>query len=116
MHPRALLVDTTPYLSPHLLLDGLSADLAERRVPGAPHTISEIVAHLTFWQDWFRGRCDGTAGPMPASAALGWAAPEAGGWETVRARFLQGLDRLADLAAASDHGRRLEPPIEVPPL
>ena len=75
---RELLPDTTPYLSPRLVLDGLTPDLADRRVPGAPHTIAEIVAHMAFWQDWFRGRCDGTAGPMPASAALGWVAPEAG--------------------------------------
>jgi hypothetical protein len=27
-----------------------SPDLADRRVPGAPHTVSEIVAHMAFWQ------------------------------------------------------------------
>jgi uncharacterized damage-inducible protein DinB len=116
MDPRALLADTTPYLSPRLVLDGLSPDLAERRVAGAPHTVADIVAHMTFWQEWFRRRCEGTAGPMPASAALGWVAPAAGGWETVRARFLEGLERLVELGTAADPGRRIDPPIEFPPL
>ena len=116
MHARELLADTTPHLSPRLVLDGLAPDLADRRVPGAPHTISEIVAHMAFWQDWFRGRCDGTAGPMPASAALGWVAPEPDAGTRSAAGFLEGLDRLVALGAASDHGRRIDPPIEFPPL
>ncbi len=116
MQARDLLIDTTPHLAPRLVLDGLSTDLADRRVPGAPHTVSEIVAHMAFWQDWFRGRCDGTAGPMPASAALGWAAPGAGRWDEVRAGFLEGLDRLVTLGTASDRDRRIDPPIEFPPL
>jgi uncharacterized damage-inducible protein DinB len=116
MQPRELLADTTAYLSPRLVLDGLPPDLADRCVPGAPHTIAEIVAHMTFWQAWFRGRCDGTAGPMPAPAALGWVAPEAGRWDAVRAGFLDGLDRLVALGAASDRDRRIDPPIEFPPL
>jgi uncharacterized damage-inducible protein DinB len=116
MHTRELLVDTTPYLSPRLALDGLTPELADRRIPGAPHTIAEIVAHLAFWQVWFSGRCDGTAGPMPASAALGWIAPEPGQWEVVRSHFLYGLDRLVALGAAGVHERRIDPPIEFPPL
>ncbi|MEO5822978.1 MAG: DinB family protein [Vicinamibacteraceae bacterium] len=116
MHTRELLVDTTPYLSPRLALDGITPELADRRIPGAPHTIAEIVAHMAFWQTWFSGRCDGTAGPMPASASLGWVAPEPGQWGAVRSRFLDGLDRLVALGAASDHARRVDPPIEFPPL
>jgi len=116
MQAHALLADTTAYLSPRLVLEGLPPDLPDRRVPGAPHTIAEIVAHMAFWQGWFRGRCDGTAGPMPASAALGWVAPEAGSWDAVRTGFLDGLDRLVTLGAASDRGRRIDPPIEFPPL
>ena len=116
MHARELLADTTPYLSPRYILDGLSPDLADGRVAGAPHTIAEIVAHMTFWQAWFRGRCDGASGPMPGSAALGWIAPDAGRWDAVRARFLEDLDRLVAFGAAADCGRRIDPPIEFPPL
>jgi uncharacterized damage-inducible protein DinB len=116
MQARELLADTTAYLSPRLVLDGLAPDLADRRTAGAPHTIAEIVAHMAFWQAWFRGRCDGTAGPMPASAALGWVAPGAGRWDAVRAGFLEDLERLVAFGAASDHGRRVDPPIEFQPL
>jgi uncharacterized damage-inducible protein DinB len=116
MHARELLADTAPYLSPRLVLDGLPPDLADRRVTGAPHTITEIVAHMTFWQAWFGGRCDGRGGAMPASAALGWVAPGTGHWDPVRTAFLEGLDRLVALGTASDHGRRIDPSIEFPPL
>jgi len=116
MHPRELLTDTAAYLSARHALDGLTADLAERRLPGAPHTIAEIVAHMVFWQEWFAGRCDGTAGPMPASAAPGWIAPAGGSWDTLRARLLSGLDHLASLGGDADRERRIDPPIEFPPL
>ena len=85
-------------------------------LPHAPHTIAEIVAHVAFWQTWFAGRCDGTAGPMPASASLGWVATAPGQWDDVRSRFTDGLDRLVALGAASDAARPIEPPIEFPPL
>jgi uncharacterized damage-inducible protein DinB len=116
MHARELLADTTPYLSPRLVLDGLAPELADRRVDGAPHTIAEIVVHMAFWQAWFRGRCEGTACPMPASAALGWVAPQPGRWDAVKAGFLEDLDRLVALGAASDQERRIDPPIEFAPL
>jgi uncharacterized damage-inducible protein DinB len=116
MDPRPLLLDTIPYLSPRLVLDGLTPDLAGRRVSGATHSIAELVAHLAFWQDWFCGRCDGTAGPMPTSAATGWPAPDPEGWERVRQRFLEGLERLAAIGSTGDPHRRLDPPIEFPPI
>jgi uncharacterized damage-inducible protein DinB len=116
MDPRPLLIDTLPFLSPRHTLDGLTAELVERRVPGTPHTISAIVAHIAFWQDWFAGRCDGAAGPMPQSAATGWPAPEPGGWEPLRQRFLDGLERVVTLGAAGEQHRRIDPPIEFPPL
>ncbi len=116
MHPRELLTDTAPYLSARHALDGLTADLADVRIPGAPHTIAEIVSHMVFWQEWFAGRCDGTAGPMPASAAAGWIGPASASWDTLHARLLLGLERLVSLAAAADGQRRLDPPVEFPPL
>jgi len=116
MDPRPLLIDTLPFLSPRNALDGLTPVLAERRVPGAPHAIGDIVAHLAFWQHGFAGRCDGTPGPMPPSAATGWPAPEPGAWDGLRQRFLDGLERVVALGAAGDQGRRLDPPIEIPPL
>jgi uncharacterized damage-inducible protein DinB len=116
MDPRPLLIDTVAFLSPGAALDGLAADVAGRRVTGTTHSIAEVVAHLAFWQDWFCGRCDGTGGPMPASAAAGWPAADAGDWEALRRRFLDGLERLATIGAAGDPRRRIDPPIEFAPM
>jgi uncharacterized damage-inducible protein DinB len=116
MDARPLLIDTVPFLSPRLTLDGLTPELADRRVDGTPHTIAAIVAHLVFWQEWFAGRCDGTGGPMPQSASAGWIAPAPGSWDALRQRFLDGLERLAVLASTDDLARRLDPPIEFAPL
>jgi uncharacterized damage-inducible protein DinB len=116
MDTRSLLIETTPFLSPRPALDGLAPELADRHVAGAPHTIAEIVAHLVFWQDWFAGRCVGSSGPVPRAAAIGWPAPAPRQWDHVRQQFLDGLDRLVAIGAAADQARRIDPPIEFPPL
>lgn len=115
MDARELLVETSPSIAPARALEALSTGQAEHR-HGSLHTIAEIVAHLAFWQDWFRGRCEGAAGPMPASASQGWPPPAAGSWPAVRARFLEGLDSLVAMAERQDDARVIAPPIEFPPL
>jgi uncharacterized damage-inducible protein DinB len=91
----------------------LSPRHAEARPAGAPHSIAEIVAHMTFWQAWFLDRCDGQDTPMIVSAALGWPSVAEGEWETVRRQFEDGFGR--GLALSRDSTRldtRLSPPIE----
>jgi hypothetical protein len=68
MNAREFLVSPIAYLAPDKLLDGLSDADAERRLSGASHSIAEIVAHLSFWQDWFLARCRGDARPMVTAA------------------------------------------------
>jgi uncharacterized damage-inducible protein DinB len=115
MNPRELLIETTPFIPPARALEGVTIEEAERRLSPA-HSIAEIVAHLAFWQDWFRARCEGSPEPMAASAALGWLEAAPGGWSEVRARFLEGLERLAALGSRLDNSRAIEPPLEFPPL
>jgi uncharacterized damage-inducible protein DinB len=115
MRARALLSDNHAHIPALSALDGLTPDAADARIAHAPHSIAEIVAHLTFWQEWFCGRCDGFAGPLPSSAALGWPAPAPGSWDTVRARFAAGLERATALGNG-DTDRPISPPIEFPPL
>ena len=112
---REFLISPIAYLAPGKALDGLSAGDAARRVPGVSHTVAEIVAHLSFWQDWFYARCTGDPQPMVASAATGWPAVHADEWSALQSRF---VDRLHQLAALGDGdlSRRLAPPIEFPPL
>ena len=115
MNPRELLIETTPFIAPARALEGLTTEEAERRLSPA-HSIAEIVAHLAFWQDWFRERCEGGTEPMAAAAALGWVAPSPGAWPEVRARFLEGLERLVVLGSQADVNRPVEPPLEFPPI
>jgi uncharacterized damage-inducible protein DinB len=112
---RELLVSPLIYLAPEKALEGLDSADAERKLGGTSHSVSEIVAHLTFWQDWFYSRCKGSARPMISSAAAGWPAVESGSWLTLRSRFLDGLGALATLAE-KDPGRPVNPAIEFPPL
>ena len=67
MDVRHLLVDTHTHLPPAATLAGLTPADAARRVGGVPHSIAEIVAHMAFWQDWFRRRAAGEAAPMIAT-------------------------------------------------
>lgn len=110
MKPRELLVETTPSIPPARALEALSTEQAERR-QGSLHTIAEIVSHCAFWQDWFRGRCEGGSVPMPAPAALGWPSSPAGSWPEVRGRFLQGLEALTVRGERADGDRVLDPPL-----
>jgi uncharacterized damage-inducible protein DinB len=112
---REFLISPMAYLAPDKVLEGLSAELAETRVAGAPHSIAEIVAHLTFWQNWFADRCDGRATPIASSAAQGWPEVAPGSWLGVRERFVAGVRALAKVSESTTT-RPLTPPIEFPPL
>jgi len=113
MNPRELLIDTYPHIPPARALEDLAADAAERRLPGATHSVAEIVAHLAFWQEWFGDRCGGIATPMVRSAGDGWPNVAPGSWTSIRTRFLEGLERIA---SAENPDRRIAPAIEFPPL
>jgi uncharacterized damage-inducible protein DinB len=112
---REFLISPIAYLAPEKTLDGLSTADAERRLPAVAHSVAEIVAHLSFWQDWFYARCAGHAQPMVSSALAGWPAVDAGTWPDVRSRFVNRLSELGRLADG-DVSRALSPPIEFPPL
>jgi uncharacterized damage-inducible protein DinB len=117
MSVRELLVETVAHIPPASALDGLAPAEAERRVPGASHSIAEIVAHVTFWATWFCDRCDGTGAPMVTSAAHGWPAVAPGSWPDLRREFLDTLERA--VAIGADEARLaalLAPKIDFPPL
>jgi uncharacterized damage-inducible protein DinB len=115
MNSRELLIDTHAYMPPAGALEGLSAEYAERRVDGAPHTIAEIVAHLDFWQSWFCRRCEGVDEPPARSAAEGWPAVARGSWPDVREKFRSGLERIAVIGDGGGD-RPISPAIQFPPL
>ncbi len=114
MDARGLLIDLHAHVAPAAALDALNAADAERRVARARHSIAEIVAHMSFWQEWFCDRCEGGGSPPPARAAEGWPAVSAGSWPETHRRFLAGLERAASLAMPLE--RAIAPAIEFPPL
>ena len=98
-------------------LEGLDPALAGRSVPGAPHTVFQILHHMVYWQDIALARMRGANPESPKSSALGWRTPAApedpSDWEAAVACFAEGLrsleDLLAeggDLAAPADLSRR----------
>ena len=114
---RELLLDTFAHIPPLDALEGLSPEDAVRSPAEGLHSVAVLLAHMEFWQAWFLDRCEGTASPVVAAAALGWPAVSADGWPSLVARFAAGLARAADIG---DDQTRLErpvtPAIEFPPL
>src|SRR5262249_40390453 len=113
---RHELIETAAFIPPPRALDGLSAQDAERRLEGAPHSIAELVSHMAHCQEWFALRIEGKGGPAVPRAAEGWPAVEPGSWDAVRSGFLSGLDRVATLGEKEDAARTLSPALEFPPL
>ncbi len=114
MNARELLIETHAHTPPERALEGLIAAEAERRPSGVGHSIADVVAHMSFWQDWFIARCNGVAEPIPVSAAHGWPEVKSGSWTDVRRTFVAGLQRVVALADRSDQA--ITPAIEFPPL
>ena len=116
MDVRELLIETMAHIRPAHALEHLTPDDAERRVPGANHSIAEIVAHMNFWASWFCGRCEGTDAPMVTSAATGWPAVAPGAWPELHAPVPDYAERAAALGADPGRLAAIAPAIEFPPL
>ena len=117
MNARELLTEPIGFLAPARALEGLTPELADQRVAGA-HSIAEIVAHLTFWQNWFIRRAAGVAEPMARRAREGWPAVTPGSWPALQQQFVDGLSRLTAWADATEDAldTPLAPAIEFPAL
>ena len=117
MRIHGLLRGAHAYLPADATLAGLTAADASTRPPHAEHSIAEIVAHMAFWQDWFRQRCDGLPAPIVGKASEGWPEVTAGSWDEVRHTFLSGLNALAMLGENTSRlDAPIAPAIEFPPL
>jgi uncharacterized damage-inducible protein DinB len=117
MDARELLVSPIAHMPPARILDGLSSAQSDVHLPGAAHSVVEIVAHMVHWQSWFLQRCAGVAIPPVAQASLGWPAANAGEWEPLCGRFLEGVERAVEIGLDEATSiRRIDPPIEFPPL
>jgi len=119
MNERQTLLEQTQGVNSHVdflpALEGLSPAAAGARVPGAPHTIFQILHHMIYWQDITLARLRREGPPTPKSADLGWQAPPApedeSDWEAAVAQLAEGLRAFEALLAdpAFDLGATLDP-------
>lgn len=86
-------------------LEGLTAEDAQRRPEHLPHSVTQIVAHVQFWQAFLLRSVGAEPVQMPPHAADGW--PEPGDWETLKAAFFRDAEALR--ACARDPGRAGQP-------
>ena len=104
---RGLLYGSHAHL--HILhaLEGLPTSEAGATVEGSPHTIFQVLHHMTYWTDIAVARMHGDDPPDPASAAEGWdfpAAPEdESDWEAAVASLAEGLRASEALVADPEY-------------
>jgi uncharacterized damage-inducible protein DinB len=84
--------------SPSHILEGLTADLVDLQITGAPHTIYQELWHIVFWQkitlDWI----DGIETTYPVRPSDGFPAQSdvaREGWLQLCRRFFQGIEKAA---------------------
>jgi uncharacterized damage-inducible protein DinB len=99
------------------LFEGLNWKVAGRQPEGAPHTIFQLLNHMSYWQDWVVKWLDGEDPAIPKHASGGWPGgsipASAKEWQQAVRSFRSGLQRLdrqsrqADLLAARGEHTRL---------
>lgn len=100
-----LLDEGSAFVPPSRALNGLSAEVAGRRLEGVPHTIAELVAHLRFWQLYTLSLARGEQGVVPQHAEGGWPKTDGTDWDALRQSFLDGLNELKRVAREEDLAR-----------
>ena len=110
---RALVSDSAAAAPSHIL-EGISDNLAHKKIPGAPHTIYAELWHITFWQqitlDWIRD----IETPNPEHASLGFPSQVdigAESWTQLCRRFFEGNQKAG---AAARETTWLDQPIRCP--
>jgi uncharacterized damage-inducible protein DinB len=102
------------HADPVACVEGLSAELAARKIAGFPHSIAHLVFHMNYWMDYDLRRIAGERPPYPTHNAesfpSGAAPADAQEWEGLKERFAALITDSAALASSS--GQELERHIE----
>lgn len=78
--------------------DAISGAQAAQVPEGAPYSVTGLLGHMVFWQDFMLARVEGHPVPMPAHDPEGWPDVTPKTFETWKRRFFDGLDRARTLA------------------
>jgi uncharacterized damage-inducible protein DinB len=93
------------HVDPIACLEDISADLAAQHAPGYPHSIGQLVFHMSYWMDYDLRRARGEKPPYPKHNAESFPSEptpaDAHGWDEMRKRFVSLIEDCARLAQAS---------------
>jgi uncharacterized damage-inducible protein DinB len=99
---RELVYGKGAHVDPIACVEDLAPEFATRTVPGYPHSIWQIVEHMSYWMDYELRRIAGEQLSYPDHAIESWPAhPDSAGepqWHAARQRFGDLLGRFASLA------------------
>jgi len=87
------------------IFDGLDWKVAGARPAGAPHSLFQLLNHMTYWQEWVVRWLDGKKPRPPKHARGGW--PDGVGPST-RREWSQALRRFQSALRALDRHSRGE--------
>lgn len=99
---RELVYGKGAHVDPVACLEDISAELAARKVAGYPHSIWQIVMHMSYWMDYEFRKVAGDNPSYPDKAIESWpehpSPSDEAQWRTTRTHFVDDLARLAALA------------------
>ena len=99
---RELVYGKRAHVDPIVCVEDISAELATRTVEGYPHSIWQLVEHMSYWMEHDLGKIAGGNPLYPGHAIESWPAhPQPAGeeqWQVVTERFRGLLSRFAAMA------------------
>lgn len=94
------------------VFEGVDWELAGVRLANAPHSIFELLMHISYWHDWGVQWLDGKKPAIPRHAAGSWPKSEVPAneaeWKRAVQNFRRGLEDLQRRASKSDLLKKTE--------
>jgi uncharacterized damage-inducible protein DinB len=90
------------HADPLACIEDLTVDQASRTIENFPHSIHQLVNHMSYWMDYELHRIAGAPQPYPEHASASWlpnAAPQSeSDWSHAIIQFRDRIARFTDLA------------------
>jgi uncharacterized damage-inducible protein DinB len=90
------------HADPLACVEDISPELASRRIEGFPHSIAELVFHMSYWMDYELTRIHGNKPHYPEHNSESFPPPhELQEWDKLRRRFIELLAQFEMLSQSS---------------